>query len=116
MKIGHQKQSRTKEFSMSSLYIESARSGLTISSGVSAYVHLDGSVTNCKVTSGGRMIIETNGAASGTIVSKGGVLCFSSGCRAGTTNTVLAGGIVQIESGAIVNSVMASSGATASAS
>ena len=96
---------------MSTIFIESGRSGLTISSGVSAYVRLGGSVTNCKVTFGGRMIIETNGAASGTTVSSGGILCFSSGCRAGTINTVLAGGTVQIQSGALVNSVTASNGA-----
>ena len=96
---------------MSQIIIDSGKSNLTFSNGVSAYVCSGATITNCKVTSGGRLYIERTGAAKGTIVSSGGFMAFSSGCKSGGVNSALAGGYVQIGSGAIVNSITASNGA-----
>ena len=96
---------------MSKIYIESGKSGQTISSGVTAYVCSGATVTNFKVTSGGILYIQSKCAAQNTIVSSGGALVFLGGCKPGSVNSVLAGGMINIGSKANVSSVTASSGA-----
>ena len=96
---------------MSKIYIESGKSGQTISSGVTAYVCSGATVTNFKVTSGGILYVQSGCAAKSTIVSSGGALVFIAGCKPGSVNSVLAGGMISIGSKANVSSVTASSGA-----
>ncbi len=95
---------------MSDLIIDSGKSGLTISSGVYAYVYSGAVIRNCKVASGGRLYIY-NGAASGTVVSKGGLMAFVQGCSSGGVNTVLSGGTAIVSSGAKISTITASNGA-----
>ena len=96
---------------MSQLIIDSSRTGLTISSGVSAYVCSGATIKNSYVTSGGSLFIYNTGAASGTVVSKGGRIVFVNGCYSGGVNTVLSGGTAIVSSGAKVSNLTASNGA-----
>lgn len=70
-----------------------------------------GVASACKVSSGAWVGIGVYGAAEGTVVSSGGSMSFLSGCFSGGTNTVRAGGILAISSGATVKSVTADNGA-----
>lgn len=90
--------------------IESALT-YNFTSGESAMFYSGGVASNCKISKGADVSIGWNGAASGTSVCSGGSMSFLSGCLAGETNFVQAGGVLRIDSCAKVKSAVADNGA-----
>lgn len=90
--------------------IESALT-YNFTSGETALFSSGGVASKCKVSSGARVSIGPNGAASGTSVCSGGYMVFQSGSLPSKDNKVLSGGVLSVGLGAEAGNIEAANGA-----